>query len=105
MRGRQYPIEVRERAVRHVRDRIPTSRSTWAAIEAVAAHLGLHPNTVRFWYRQAQGVTDERPLLPSEQTDEIARLRAELADAQRLNADLITDTRHHLGASTERTTS
>lgn len=28
--------------------------ATWAAIEAVAAHLSLHPNTARWWYRQAR---------------------------------------------------
>lgn len=95
MRGKPFPTEVRDRAVDQVRQRIPTSRSTWAAIETVAAHLGLHPNTVRFWYRQAQGVTDERPLLPSEQGDEINRLRSELANAQRMNADLIAHTDIH----------
>lgn len=95
MRGRTYPAEIRNRAVELVSEMIPTSRSTWAAIERAAAHMGLHPNTVRFWYRRAQGVTDERPLLPSEQSDEIARLRAELARAQQLNAELITDSSHH----------
>ncbi|WP_052059930.1 transposase [Rhodococcoides fascians] len=94
MRGRTFPAEIRNRAVELVSELIPSSRSTWAAIERTAAHMGLHPNTVRFWYRQAQGVTDERPLLPSEQSDEIARLRAELARAQQLNAELITDNSH-----------
>lgn len=104
MRGRPYPQEVRTRAVAMVIARLPASRSTWAAIEAVAAQLGLHPNTVRWWYRQAQGVADERPLLPSEQNDEIARLRAELVDAQRLNADLVAGTAHHHHYFSERTT-
>ncbi|WP_415977428.1 transposase [Rhodococcus sp. 077-4] len=102
MRGRPYPAEVRERATRMVTERVPDSPSPWAAIESVASHLGLHPNTVRLWYRQAQGVTDERPLLPSEQNAEIARLRQELADARRLNADLVAgsaESFHH----TERT--
>lgn len=95
MRGRTYPSAIRNRAVELVTETIPTSRSTWAAIERTAAHMGLHPNTVRFWYRQAQGTIDERPLLPSEQVDEIARLRVELARAQQLNAELVTDTSHH----------
>lgn len=95
MRGKPYPAEIRTRAVQMVTDRLPTARSTWAAIEAVAAHLSLHPNTVRWWYRQAQGVTDERPLMPSEQNGEIARLRAELVEAQRLIADLVGSTHTH----------
>jgi transposase len=102
MRGRRYPQEIRDRATDMVTERLPDFRSSWAAIESVAYHLGLHPNTVRLWYRQAQGVPDERPLLPSEQNAEILRLRQELADARRLNADLIAGTGesfHH----TERT--
>lgn len=91
MRGRPYPEEIRVSAARMVAERVPTSRSTWSAIETVAGHLGLHPNTVRAWYRQAQGVADERPLLPSEQSDEITRLRAELLAAQQLMADLIAN--------------
>jgi transposase len=95
MRGKPYPAEIRNRAVQMVTDRLPTARSTWSAIEAVAAHLSLHPNTVRWWYRQAQGVTDERPLLPSEQNGEITRLRAELVEAQRLIADLVGASQSH----------
>lgn len=98
MRGRPFPEDVRTAAARMVADRVPQSRSTWAAVEAVADHLGLHPNTVRSWYRRHQGVTDARPLMPHEQNAEINRLRAELAAAQQLLSALV-DTAHPIPRS------
>ena len=88
MSGRGYPAETRAAAVRMVADRLGSARSHWAAIEAVAAHFGVHPNSVRGWVRAAHGTADPRPLLPAEQDAEIARLRAELVAAQTANAAL-----------------
>lgn len=88
MSGRSYPAPIRTTAVQMVTDRIPTSRSEWAAIETVAAHFGVHANTVRGWVRAARGTAAPRPLMLSEQDAEIARLRAELAAAQAANAAL-----------------
>ena len=50
-----YPTELRERAVRMVREGVREGvySSEWAAICAVAQMLGPTPETVRIWVRKA----------------------------------------------------
>ena len=52
----RYPTELRERAVRMVREgtREGVYSSEWAAIRAVARMLGPTPETVRLWVRKAE---------------------------------------------------
>ncbi|MCX5355827.1 transposase [Streptomyces mirabilis] len=76
---RKYPDELRERAVREV----------WASgrpVAHVARDLGIHPEALRGWVRQAEADTGERDdrLAPTER-DELKQLRKEVAELRRAN--------------------
>ena len=71
-RGR-YPSEVRERAVRLVREHEAEYPSQWAAITSIAAKCGMTPETLRQWVRTTEIDAGRRPGLT---TDEVERLKA-----------------------------
>ena len=70
-RPTRYSPEVRERAVRLVREHGPEHPSQWAAIAAIAPKLGCTSETLRRWVRQAERDTGHRAGLT---TDERQRL-------------------------------
>lgn len=47
----EYLKEVRERAVRMVREHQPDHPSEWATIQSVSAKLGYTPQTLHTWVR------------------------------------------------------
>lgn len=60
--------------------------SEWAAIESVAAKLGIGtPQTLHNWIRRSQVDTGQRPGLTSEQSEEVRRLRSENRELKRAN--------------------
>jgi transposase len=83
---KQYPRELRDRAVRLViehRDEYPTE---YAAIRSIAAKLGIATaETLRQWVRQAEVDARQRPGVSSEESAEIRRLRAEVKELRRAN--------------------
>ncbi|MGY1868206.1 MULTISPECIES: IS3 family transposase [Nocardia] len=63
--------------------------SEWAAMRAVAELLGVgHPETVRGWVRQGEVDRGARPGVTTEESDELKRLRREIAELKRANAIL-----------------
>ena len=82
--GRQskYPVELRERAVRHVfESKRPIAR--------VADDLGIHKEALRLWVRQAEADAGQRrDLLTSDERAELKRLRDENFELRRANAIL-----------------
>jgi transposase len=77
---RKYPDELRERAVRMVRE-----RNERGAIRRVADQLDINPETLRSWVRQAQVDDGERAGTTTEQAEESKQLRKQLAEAERAN--------------------
>lgn len=78
-RPRKYPQELRERSVRLA---IESGRP----IAQVAGDLGLHPETLRVWVRQAQADAGERTdVLSSAEREEIRLLRREVQELRRAN--------------------
>ena len=77
----KYSPEVRERAVRMVREHGPEHPSQWAAITSMAAKFGCTPETLRKWVRQAERDSGHRGGLT---TDERQRLK----DLERDNREL-----------------
>ena len=78
---RKYPDELRERAVRLYRESDP--RPTFRRL---GEQLGVHPEALRNWIRQAEADTGERDDRPS--TDMLAenrRLARENAELRRVN--------------------
>ncbi|GAB2446734.1 transposase [Nocardioides hungaricus] len=85
----RYPVELRERAVRMVREIRADHDSEWAAMSKVAELLGIGtPETVRKWCRQAEVDAGQRPGVTSEESAELKRLKRENAELKRANAIL-----------------
>jgi transposase len=83
---KQYPRELRERAVRMVIEHRGEYETEYAAIRSIAAKLGVAtPESLRKWVRQAEVDAGTRPGLSSEESAEIRRLRAEVKELRRAN--------------------
>ncbi|MFZ3475697.1 transposase [Streptomyces sp. 4.24] len=83
---RKYPLELRERAVRMYRTTDPKPQ-----IKKLGADLGVHPEALRTWIRQAEadaGERDDRPT--TAEREELAALRKENAQLKRANEILRT---------------
>jgi transposase len=84
--GKNYPPELRERAVRLVAEVKADYPSGWAAIGAVAGKLGVgSTETLRKWIRQAEVDGGTRPGVTTEEAAEIRRLKRENAELRRAN--------------------
>ena len=83
---KQYPRELRERAVRLVAEHRDQYETEYAAIRSIAAKLGIaSPESLRLWVRKAEVDAGERPGVSSEESAEIRRLRAEVKELRRAN--------------------
>ena len=71
-RKSRYSPEVKERAIRLVRESVDDHNSEWAAIRSIAEKIGCSPETLRSWIRQTQRDEGE---LPGSTTDEKARIK------------------------------
>jgi transposase len=80
-RPSKYSPEVRERAVRMVREHQSEHESQWGAIRSMAEKLGCTAETLRRWVRQSERDSGVRPGLT---TDERLRLK----DLERENREL-----------------
>jgi transposase len=83
-RGR-YPQEMRERAVRLVFDHEDEYHSQWAAITSVATKLGMTPETLRKWVRQAEADQGRRPGTTTEERERVKELEREVKELRRAN--------------------
>src|SRR3954462_15899291 len=82
----QYPRELRERAVRLVLESRDQYESEWAAMQSIAAKVGIGTTeTLRKWVRQAEVDGGARPGTTSEESAELKRLRREVAELRRAN--------------------
>ena len=78
---RKYSLELRERAVRMYRTSDPKPQ-----IKKLAVDLGVHPEALRGWIRQAEADTGERDdRLTSAEKEELAALRREVRELRRAN--------------------
>lgn len=86
-RVRQYPKEIRERAVRLVLESSDEYESQWAAMASIAAKLGIgSTETLRKWVRAAQAAPGDGPrVAAAEDSVELKRLRRENAELKRAN--------------------
>jgi transposase len=82
---RKYPEELRERAVKmvlEIRDRDGKGRGELAR---VGRQLGIHPEALRTWVRQAEIDGGIRPGTTSEESRRIAELEREVRELRRAN--------------------
>ena len=83
---RKYPLELRERAVRMYRTTEPKPQ-----IKRLAIDLGVHPEALRGWIRQAEADAGERDdRLTTTEREELAAPRREVSQLRRANEILRT---------------
>jgi transposase len=83
---KQYPTEVRQRAVRLVAEQRDQYQSEYEAIRSIAAKLGIStPETLRKWVRQQEIDSGRRVGVTSEESAELRKLRAEVRELRRAN--------------------
>ena len=89
--ARKYPGELRDRAVRLVLDVVKDQEaSVTAACRKVGGELGIKPDTLRGWAKQAQVDRGMRPGSTSADAARIRALERENAELRRVNAILRT---------------
>src|SRR5436190_21752440 len=83
----RYLPEVRERAVRLVREHQAEHTSLWAVIESIAAKIGCTAETLRHWVRQAErdAHQHQRPGLTTDERQRLKELERENRELKRAN--------------------
>ena len=82
---RKYPEELRERAVKMVVEIQAREGKGRGEVARVARQLGVHPETLRLWVRQAEVESGARPGTTSEDARRIAELEREVRELRRAN--------------------
>ncbi len=84
-RATRYPPELRERAMRLVREHRDEHPSEWAAIQSVAGKLGMSSEALRKWLRQDAVDHGQRPGIASAERERIRELEREVRELRRAN--------------------
>ncbi|MGE9809531.1 IS3 family transposase [Janibacter sp. G1551] len=87
---RKYPDELRERATRMAVELRQDPATKQGAIARVAEQLGMHPETLRNWVRQAEIDGGVRPGTTTSESERIAKLEQEVRELRRANHILKT---------------
>src|SRR6185503_12187275 len=82
---RRYPAEMRERAIRMVREAIAESGERQGAVSRVAKHLGIGTESLRNWVKQADIDNGKRPGMTTAEQRRIAELERENRELRRAN--------------------
>ena len=83
--GNGYSPEVRERAVRMVREHRGEYASEWEAISSIAAKIGCKAETLRLWVRRAERDGELRPGSTSAELSRIKELERENRELRQAN--------------------
>lgn len=81
----KYSAEVRERAVRMVREHQGEYGSQWAAIESIAGKIGCSAQTLCNWVRQAERDAGERTGLTTDERAQMKALQREVRELRQAN--------------------
>ena len=82
---KQYPAEIRERAVRLVREAQQHPDTSYGAPARIAQQLGLNADTLRGWLKQADIDGGARPGVTTSESARIAELERENRELKRAN--------------------
>lgn len=81
----KYSPEVREGAVRLVREHRGEYPSLWAAMESIAAKIGCTPQTLNEWVKRHEIDTGLREGVTTEERERIKALEREVKELRRAN--------------------
>jgi transposase len=82
---RKYPDELRERATRLAVEARRDPASSGGAIRRIADQLGVHPEALRVWVKQAETDEGVRPGTTSSEAVRITELERENRELRRAN--------------------
>lgn len=82
---KKYPDELRERATRLTVEARRDPAAAVGAIRRVADQLGIHPEALRTWVKQAETGAGPRPGTTSAEAARIAELEREVRELRRAN--------------------
>lgn len=99
---RKYSEELRERATRMALEARRDPASSTGAIKRIADQLGVHPEALRTWVRQAEIDGGVRPGTTSDDATRIAALEREVRELRRANEILKTSAAFFAAAELDR---
>jgi transposase len=82
---KKYSDELRERATRLAVEARREPAAAVGAIRRIADQLGVHPEALRTWVKQAETDTGQRPGTTSSDAERIAALEREVRELRRAN--------------------
>jgi len=82
---RKYPEELRERAVKMVLEVREREGKGHGEIARIGRQLGIHPEALRTWIRQAEIDGGTRPGITTDDRQRIAELEREVRELRRAN--------------------
>ena len=83
--SKPFSPEVRERAVRLVREHQGEYPTQWAAITSIAGKIGCSAETLRGWVRRAERDTGQRPGPTTDERERLKVLERENRELRRAN--------------------
>jgi transposase-like protein len=99
--SKRYPVELKDRAVRMVRELREQDPGDTGVISRVARQLGVGAESLRNWVKQAEVDAGRRPGTPSVEHDELVKLRKEVKELRRAN-DILQAAASFFGAELDR---
>lgn len=82
---RKFSPEVRERAVRLVREQRSEHPSMWAVVESIAPMIGCTPQTLLDWIKRDEVDRGERDGVSTDERERIKALEREVKELRRAN--------------------
>ncbi len=99
---RKYSEELRERATRMAMDARANPATAPGAIKRIADQLGVHPEALRTWVRQAEIDDGVRPGTTTDDAQRLAELEREVRELRRANEILKTSAAFFAAAELDR---
>lgn len=89
-KSNKFSPEVRERAVRMVREHRSEYSSLWAAVQSIAPKIGCVPQTLLEWVKRAEIDAGDRPGTTTAEAQRLKELERENKELRRANDILRT---------------